>query len=60
MQLTMLQFVIGGLFLTMSHGASLTAVQSNRTSQNRNFLQFGYLIWRAAGNPFDYNGYGCW
>jgi CHASE3 domain sensor protein len=60
MQLILARFVIGCLFLTLIHGASLTAVHSNRTGQNRNVLQFGYLIWGAAGNPFDYNGYGCW
>lgn len=27
---------------------------------NRNVLQFGSLIMGAMGNPFGYNGYGCW
>lgn len=51
---------LGLLFWSVTDGALLSMKKLNLTSQNRNILQFGYLIMGAAGNPLGYNGYGCW
>jgi hypothetical protein len=52
--------IIACLFLANSYGVPLGASQSNSTMRNRNIADFGYLIWKYAGNPLKYNGYGCW
>jgi hypothetical protein len=46
--------------LTASHGMPSVNSARQNGKQNRNFVQFGNMIISATGNPFGYNGYGCW